>query len=69
MHVNVDIRNDVEKDSTLLLFFSSKSPAGHEISRQEHPELAVMSYLLIELFYIGMPVVRADFRLDGRTVT
>ena len=69
MHVSVDIRNDVEKDSTLLLFFSSKSPAGHEISRQEHPELAVMSYLLIELFYIGMPVVRADFRLDGRTVT
>ena len=69
MHVSVDIRNDVEKDSTLLLFFSSKSPAGHEISRQEHPELTVMSYLLIELFYIGMPVVRADFRLDGRTVT
>ena len=69
MHVNVDIRNDVEKDSTLLLFFSSKSPAGHAISRQEHPELAVVSYPLIELFYIGMPVVRADFRLDGRTVT
>ena len=69
MHVSVDIRNDVEKDSTLLLFFSSKSPADHAISRQEHPELAVVSYLLIELFYIGMPVVRADFRLDGRTVT
>ena len=69
MHVSVDIRNHVEKDSTLLLFFSSKSPAGHAISRQEHPELAVVSYLLIELFYIGMPVVRADFRLDGRTVS
>ena len=69
MHVSVDIRNDVEKDSTLLLFFSSKSPAGHAISRQEHPELAVVSYLLIELFYIGMPVVRTDVRMDGRTVT
>ena len=69
MHVSVDIRNDVEKDSTLLLFFSSKSPAGHAISRQEHPELAVVSYLLLGLFYIGIPVVRADFRLDGRTVT
>ena len=71
MHVSVDFKNDVEKDSTLLLFFfSSKSPAGHAISRQKHLELTVVStYLLLELFYIGMPVVKTDGRLDGRTVT
>ena len=72
MHVSVNIKNDVEKDSTLLLllfFFPSKSPASHAISRQKHLELAVVSYMLIELFYIGMPVVRMDGRLDGRTVT
>ena len=28
-----------------------------------------LPYLLIELFYIGMPVVRTDGRKDGRTVT
>ena len=70
IHVSVDFKNDVEKDLTLLLlFFSSKSPAGHAISCQKHLELAVVSYLLIELLYIGMPVVRTDGRLDGRTVT
>ena len=69
MHVCVDFKSDVEKDSTLLLFFPSKSPAGHAISRQKHLELAVVSYLLTELFYIGMPVVRTDGQSDGRTVT
>ena len=56
--MSVDVKNKVEKDSTLLLFFLSKSPGGHEISRQKHLELPVVSYLLTELFYIGMPVVR-----------
>ena len=28
-----------------------------------------LPYLLIELFYIGMPVVRTDGRTDGRMVT
>ena len=72
MHVCVDLKNDVEKDSstTLLLFFPSKGLAGHAISHQKHLELlAVVSNLLIELFYIGMPVVRMDGRSDGRTVT
>ena len=37
IHVNVDIKNNVEKDSTFLLFFFfSKSPGGHAISRQKH---------------------------------
>ena len=56
----------VEKESTLLLFFLSKSPGGHAIFRQKHLELPVVSYLLIELFYIGMAVVRMDGWLVGR---
>ena len=55
--MSVGIKNNVEKDSSLL-FFLSKSPDGHAISRQIHLELPVVSYLLIKLFYIGMPVVR-----------
>ena len=54
----MNIKDNVEKDSTLLLFFLSKSPGGPEISRQKHLQLPVVSYLLIELFYIGMPVVQ-----------
>ena len=50
------INNNVEKDSTLLLFFLSKSPpGGNAISRPKH----------LELFHIG----NADGRPDGRTVT
>ena len=30
IHLNVDIKKNVEKDST------TKSPGGHEISRQKH---------------------------------
>ena len=55
--MRVNIKDNVEKDSTLLLFFLYKSPGGPEISRQKHLQLPVVSYLLIELFYIGMPVV------------
>ena len=32
IHVSLDIQNNVAKDSTLLLFFFSKSPGGHAIS-------------------------------------
>ena len=32
IHVSVNIKNNVEKDTTLLLFFLSKSPGGHAIS-------------------------------------
>ena len=49
------------------MFFLSKSPSGHPISRQKYLELPVVSYMcqLIELFQIGMPVARKD----GRSVT
>ena len=51
------------------MFFLFKSPGSNAISRQKHLELPVVSYLLIELFYIGMPLMRADGRMVGRTVT
>ena len=61
IHVSVNIKNNDEKDTTLLLFFLSKIPGGHEISFQIKPWVAFgLPYLLIELFYIGMPVVRTD---------
>ena len=63
IHVSVNIKNNVEKDTTLLLFFLSKSPGGHVISFQIKPWVAFgLPYLLIELFYISMPVVRTDGR-------
>ena len=37
IHVSVNIKNNVEKDTTLLLFFLSKSPGGHAISFQIKP--------------------------------
>ena len=63
IHVSVNIKNNAEKDTTLLLFFLSKSPGGHVISIQIKPWVAFgLPYLLIELFYISMPVVRTDGR-------
>ena len=71
IHVSVSNKNNVEKDETLLLFFLSKSPGGHSISFQIKPWVAFcLTYLLIELFYIGIPVLRTDSRAVGRcTVT
>ena len=61
--------NNVEKDTTLLLFFLSKNPGGHAISFQIKPWVEFgLPYLLIELFYIGMPVARTDGRVGGRSV-
>ena len=67
IHVSVNIKNNVEKDTTLLLFFLSNSPGGHAISFQIKPWVAFgLPYLLTELFYIGMPLVRTDGRTGGR---
>ena len=67
IHESVNIKNNVEKDTTLLSFFLSKSPGGHAISFEIKPWLAFgLPFLLIELFYIGMPVVRTDGRTVGR---
>ena len=69
IHVRIDIKHYVDKDSTLFMFFLSKCPGSNAISRQKHLVSPVVSYLLIELFYIGMPVMQADGRTVGRTVT
>ena len=63
------MKNNAEKDTTLWLFFLSKSPGGHVISFQIEPWVAFgLLYLFIELFYIGMPVVQTDGRAGGRSV-
>ena len=69
IHASVNIKNNAVKDTTL--FFFCKSPRGHVISFQIKPWVAFgLPYLLIELFYFGMPVVRRDGRAVGRcTVT
>ena len=37
IHIRVNIRNNAEKDTTLLLFFLSKSPGSPVISFQTKP--------------------------------
>ena len=57
---------NAEKDTTLLLLFLSKTPGGYVISFQIKPWVAFgLPNLLIELFYIGRPVVRMDGRSLG----
>ena len=69
IHVSVNVKNYTETDTTLLLFFLSKSLGGHVISFQIKPWVAFgLPYLLIELFYIGIPVVRTDGRTGGGRV-
>ena len=62
--MSVDIKNNVEKDSTCwtcCCFLSLKGwPSNFP---PKHLELPVASYLLIELVYIGIPVVRTGVRL------
>ena len=59
IHVSVNIKNNVEKDTEMLLFFLSKSPGSQAISFQP----------AVELFYIGMPVVRTGGRAGGHVTT
>ena len=51
-----------------MLLFLSESPGGHAISRQKPRVPFGLPYLLIELFYIGIPAVRTDVgRMDVRS--
>ena len=72
IHVSVNIQNNAEKYTTLLLFFLSKSPGGHVISFQIKPWVAFgLPYLLIELFlhwYSCGPDGRSGGRSVGRSV-
>ena len=61
IHVRVNIKNNVEKDTTSLVFFSLKVRAAMRFFSVAFG----LSYLLIELFYIGVPVVRTDGRSIG----
>ena len=50
IHVSVNVKNNAQTDTTLLLFFLSKSPGGHVISIQiKHSVAFGLPYLLIEL--------------------
>ena len=65
IHVSLNIRNNGEKDTTLLLFFFSlKVRAAMRFSSVAFG----LPYLLIELFYIGVPVVTTDGRSVARAV-
>ena len=61
IHVSVNIENNVEKD-TLVFFLSLKFWAAMRFSSVAFG----LQYLLIKLFYIGVPVVRTDGRSLGR---
>ena len=51
-----------------LIVSASQDAVDHTISRK-NPRVAFgLPYLLIELLYISLPVVRTDGRVDGRTV-
>ena len=63
IHLSVNIKNNVEEDTTLLLFFLSKSPGGHAISFQIKPWAAFellytcrLSYLTLVCLWCGWTV-------------
>ena len=67
MHVSVNIQSNVEKDTTLWLFvFSSpKLPVAMRFSSVAFG----LPYLLIELFYIGVPLVWTVGRTYGHVTS
>ena len=63
IHASVNFKNNVEKDTTLLFslsFLKSRRPCDFVAFR--------LPYRLIELFYIGMPVVWTDSWTVDRSV-
>ena len=59
----------VVSSNRLLVVSALQDAGGNAVSRQDNPRVAfVLLYLLIELFYIGMPVVQTDGRSGGRAV-
>ena len=66
IHVSVTIKNSVQKTRLCCCLFSLKVRAA-----MRFPSVAFgLPYLLIEFFYIGVPVVRTNGRSVGRcTVT
>ena len=67
IHMSVNIKNNVEKDTTLKVFFLSLKVRA---AMRSSSIAFGLPYLLIELFYIVVPVVRTVGRSLGRcTVT
>ena len=68
IHVSVKINNNVEKDTTLLLFFLSKSLGGHAISFQIKPwahlgcHTCWLIYFTLVCLWCGRTVGRAGGR-------
>ena len=55
IQVSLNIKKKRQKDTTLLLFFLSKSPSDHAISFQIKPWVAFgLLYVLIELFILSL---------------
>ena len=64
IHVSVNIKNNAEKDTTLLLLFLSKSPGGHVISFQIKPWVALpVEWVILHWYACG-----AVGRSVGRSV-
>ena len=64
IHMSVNIKNNVKKDTTLFYFLKVRA-----VMRFSSVAFG-LPHLLIEFFYIGVPVVRTDGRSLGRwTVT
>ena len=63
IHVSVNIKNNIKKDKTLLVFFLSLKVRA--VMRFSSVAFG-LPYLLIELFYISVPVVRTDGRSVGQ---
>ena len=69
IHVSVNIKNNVEKDTTLLFFSLSKSRGGHPMSFQINLELHLgchscwLSYFILVCLSCG----RTDGRVDLRS--
>ena len=65
IHVSVNIKNNVEKDTTLSLVFLSKSTGGHVISFQKKPWVAFqLPYPRLNYFTL----IRRDSRTGGWSV-
>ena len=65
IHVSINIKNNVEKDTTLLLFFLSKSPGGHAISSRcinLGCHTCWLNYLTLVRLWCGRMVGRAGGR-------
>ena len=64
IYVSVNIRNNVERDSTLLLIFLSKSPGDHTISGQNTSSClwcltCLLSYFTLVCLWCGRAGVRS----------